>query len=59
MGLVTALKDPLVDHDIVHCATVQGEYVSNCGYFLCIVSCLMRHGVDVNHHPVGHPKRKV
>jgi hypothetical protein len=20
---------------------------------------LMRHGVDVNHHPVGDPKRKV
>jgi hypothetical protein len=25
----------------------------------CLDECLMRHGVDVNHRPVGNPKRKV
>jgi hypothetical protein len=27
---------------------------------ICLnLASLMRHGVDVNHHPVGNPKRKV
>jgi hypothetical protein len=47
------LKPPLLQ-GVVDVGVLKVEF-----QFLSTDVCLMRHGVDVNHRPVGNPKRKV